>query len=177
MDAVELHPWAATVEDIERPDRLVFDLDPGPGIEWALVVEAALELRKLLEDEGHANWPKLTGGKGLHVMVPVVPRLRHDQARLYCKKLAQKLEQTAPERFTLASAPEARGGRIYIDYLRNGRRTTAIGAYSPRARQGFPVAAPGPGRRSRPGRRQTRTRCSDRRVGARRLRPGSPGIT
>jgi bifunctional non-homologous end joining protein LigD len=142
MDAVELHPWAATVEDIERPDRLVFDLDPGPGIEWAFVVETALELRKLLEDEGHANWPKLTGGKGLHVMVPVVPRLSHDQARRYCKKLAQRLERTAPERFTLASAPEQRRGRIYIDYLRNGRGTTAIGVYSPRARQGFPVAAP-----------------------------------
>jgi DNA primase len=77
MDAVELHPWAATVENIERPDRLVFDLDPGPGIDWAFVVDTALKLEELLEAEGLRSWPKLTGGKGLHVMVPVVPRLNH----------------------------------------------------------------------------------------------------
>jgi bifunctional non-homologous end joining protein LigD len=142
MDAVELHPWAATIDDIEHPDRLVFDLDPGPSVEWEFVVETAVTLRGLLEQEGHESWPKLSGGKGLHLMVPTAPRLTHDQARLYCRRMAQRLEATAPDRYTTSPAPSQRAQRIYIDYLRNGRGTTAIGAYSPRARQGFPVAAP-----------------------------------
>jgi bifunctional non-homologous end joining protein LigD len=130
------------VDDIERPDRLVFDLDPGPGISWAFVVETALQLRDLLDAEGHRSWPKLTGGKGLHLMVPVTPLLTHDQARAYCRALAERIARTAPERYTLDPAPELRNDRIYLDYLRNGRGTTAVGAYSPRARPGFPVAAP-----------------------------------
>jgi bifunctional non-homologous end joining protein LigD len=142
MDAVELHPWAATVDDIERPDRLVFDLDPGSGVEWEFVIETALELRTLLQGEGHESWPKLTGGKGLHLMVPIEPSLSHDQARLYCRRIAQRVEATAPGKYTTSSAPARRTGRIYIDYLRNGRGTTAIGTYSPRVRDGFPVAAP-----------------------------------
>jgi bifunctional non-homologous end joining protein LigD len=142
MDAVELHPWAATVADIERPDQLVFDLDPGPGVGWPFVVETALKLRAMLEAEGHRSWPKLTGGKGLHLMVPITPGLTHDQARLYCRAIAERLERTAPDKYTLVAAPEARTGRLYIDYLRNGRGSTAIGAYSPRVRAGFPVAAP-----------------------------------
>ncbi|HYZ62839.1 MAG TPA: DNA ligase D [Acetobacteraceae bacterium] len=142
MDAVELHPWAATVADIERPDRLIFDLDPGSGVAWEFVVETALKLRTMLEGEGHRSWPKLTGGTGLHLMVPVVPHFTHDEARIYCRSIAQRLQATAPEKFTLGADPALRPGRIFIDYLRNGRGTTAIGAYSPRARPGFPVAAP-----------------------------------
>src|SRR5215211_7348296 len=77
MDAVELHPWAATVDDIEHPDHLVFDLDPGPGVEWEFVIETALKLRALLQEDGYESWPKLTGGKGLHVMVPIEPSFGH----------------------------------------------------------------------------------------------------
>ena len=142
MDVVEVHPWAATVDDIEHPDLLVFDLDPGAGVAWAFVIESALRLRKLLQDEGLDSWPKTTGGKGLHLMVPIDRAISHDAARLYCKRLAQRLEATDPARYTTSSAPAKRNKRIYIDYLRNGRGTTAIGAYSPRAREGFPVAAP-----------------------------------
>jgi bifunctional non-homologous end joining protein LigD len=142
MDVVEVHPWAATVDDIEHPDLLVFDLDPGAGVAWEFVIESALRLRNLLQDESLDSWPKLTGGKGLHLMVPVDRDLSHDAARLYCKRLAQRLEATAPARYTTSSAPAKRNKRIYIDYLRNGRGTTAIGAFSPRAREGFPVAAP-----------------------------------
>jgi bifunctional non-homologous end joining protein LigD len=142
MNAVELHPWAATVDDIERPDRLVFDLDPGAGVEWEFVIETALKLRAMLEQESYRSWPKLTGGKGLHVMMPIEPKMSHDQARLYCRSIAQRLETTAPHKYTTSSAAARRTNRIYIDYLRNGRGTTAIGAYSPRAREGFPVAAP-----------------------------------
>jgi len=142
MDAVELHPWAATVDDIEHPDRLVFDLDPGEGVAWEFVTETALKLRAILEEEGLDSWPKVTGGKGLHLMAPISTGITHDTARVHCRQLAQRLEATSPERYTMSSAPAKRHGRIYIDYLRNGRGTTAVGAYSPRARAGFPIAAP-----------------------------------
>jgi bifunctional non-homologous end joining protein LigD len=142
MDAVELHPWAARVENIERPDRLIFDLDPGDQVSWDFVTETAFKLRRILEDEGYQSWPKLTGGKGLHVVAPIEPRISHDQAREYCRGIAQSLAATAPERYTTSSAPQQRVRRIYIDYLRNGRGNTAIGAYSPRVREGFPIAAP-----------------------------------
>jgi bifunctional non-homologous end joining protein LigD len=142
MDVVEVHPWAAIVDDFERPDRLVFDLDPGPGVAWEFVIETALTLRGILNDEGYESWPKVTGGKGLHLVAPIEPCFDHDDARTYCKRLAQRLEATSPEKYTTSPQPARRKGRIYIDYLRNGRGTTAIGAYSPRAREGFPIAAP-----------------------------------
>jgi bifunctional non-homologous end joining protein LigD len=142
MDVVEVHPWAATVDDIERPDHLVFDLDPGSGVAWDFVVETALMLRRSLEDEGYDSWLKLTGGKGLHLMVPIKRRITHDAARAYCKQIARRLETNAPDKYTISPEPSRRKGRIYIDYLRNGRGTTAVGAYSPRARAGTPIAVP-----------------------------------
>jgi bifunctional non-homologous end joining protein LigD len=140
LDVVEVHVWAATVDDIEHPDQ--FDLDPGAGIAWGFVVETAFKLRGLLRKEGLDSWPKVTGGKGLHVVVPIERGITHDEARLYCKDLAGRLAATDPKRYTTSSAPEQRRGKIYIDYLRNGRGNTAVAAYSPRARPGFPIAAP-----------------------------------
>jgi bifunctional non-homologous end joining protein LigD len=142
IGAVELHPWGATVDDIERPDMLVFDLDAGEGIPWTFVIETAMTLRGLLNDEGLETWPKLTGGKGVHVMVPVEPALEWDAAHAYCKDVAQQLAATNPDRYTISAALADRRGRLFVDYLRNGRGTTAIGTYSPRARPGFPIAAP-----------------------------------
>jgi bifunctional non-homologous end joining protein LigD len=142
IGAVELHPWNASIDNIEHPDRLVFDLDPGEGVAWEFVIETALTLRRMLKDEGLEPWPKLTGGKGVHLMAPLEPKIDHDKARANAKRIAQRLAATAPDRYTLASAPEKRAGRIFIDYLRNGRGTTAIGTWSPRARPGFPIAAP-----------------------------------
>jgi bifunctional non-homologous end joining protein LigD len=143
IGAVELHPWNCTVEDIEHPDVLVFDLDPGDGVEWSFVRETALRLRELLKSEGHTNaWPKLTGGKGVHLMVPIARGMTHDQAHAYCKALAERVAHTNPARYTTSAALAKRPGRLFIDYLRNGRGTTAIGTYSPRARPGFPIAAP-----------------------------------
>jgi bifunctional non-homologous end joining protein LigD len=141
IGAVESHPWNASIDDIERPDMLVFDLDPGEGIDWEFVIETALTLRWMLQSEGLEPWPKLTGGKGLHLMTLATP-IDHDQARAYAKQIAHRLAATAPNRYTLASAPGKRAGRMFIDYLRNGRGTTAVGAWSPRARAGFPIAAP-----------------------------------
>jgi bifunctional non-homologous end joining protein LigD len=142
IGVVEVHPWNATVDDIEHPDTLVFDLDPGEGVSWNFVVETAIGMRDLLIEEGLTSWPKLTGGKGLHLMVPITPDLDHDEAHRYCKELAQRFAAKDPGLYTISAALMKRPGRLFIDYLRNGRGTTAVGTYSPRARSGFPIAAP-----------------------------------
>jgi bifunctional non-homologous end joining protein LigD len=142
MGVVEIHPWNAPVDDIEHADQMVFDLDPGPGIAWSFVVDTALTLRELLEQEGFASWPKLTGGKGLHLMVPLRERMTHDASHRRSRTIAEQLARTDPERFTVSATLSSRPRRLFIDYLRNGRGTTAIGTYSPRARPGHPIAAP-----------------------------------
>jgi bifunctional non-homologous end joining protein LigD len=142
MDVVEVHPWAATVDHIEHADTLVFDLDPGDGVGWDFVIDTALRMRELLESEGFKPWPKVTGGKGLHLMAPLPRKLTHDAAHNYARRLAQRLAATDPERYVTSAALVRRRGRLFIDYLRNGRGTTAIGSYSPRVREGFPIAAP-----------------------------------
>jgi bifunctional non-homologous end joining protein LigD len=142
MDVVEVHPWAATLDDIEHADMLVFDLDPGGGVAWDFVIETATRMRGLLEDEGFNPWLKITGGKGLHVMAPLARKLTHDAAHAYARRLAQQLARTDPDRYATSASLARRPGRLFIDYLRNGRGTTAVGAYSPRARAGFPIAAP-----------------------------------
>jgi bifunctional non-homologous end joining protein LigD len=142
MGVVEIHPWGATVDDIEVPDTLVFDLDPGEGVERGLVIETALRLRELLSSEGLKPWPKVTGGKGLHVMAPVDGQVDWPAAKAYTRDLAEQVAATAPDRYTTSAALARRPGRLFIDYLRNGRGTTAVGAYSPRARPTFPIAAP-----------------------------------
>lgn len=142
MDAIELHPWNATIDDIERADRVVLDLDPGEGVEWEQVIEAALALRDILEASGLKSWAKVTGGKGIHLMAPLETKMTHDNARQLAKSLARCLADAHPHRYLLSAAPAARTGRIFIDYLRNGRGNTAVGAFSPRARLGFPIAHP-----------------------------------
>jgi bifunctional non-homologous end joining protein LigD len=142
IGAVELHPWNATVDDIEQADRIVLDIDPGEGVEWELVVETALALRALMTAEGLDSWPKLTGSKGIHVMAPLAETMTHDAARSFARRLAQNLSDLHPEKYLLSSNPAGRTGRIFLDYLRNGRGNTAAGAYSPRVRAGFPIAAP-----------------------------------
>jgi bifunctional non-homologous end joining protein LigD len=142
IGAIELHPWNSTVDDIEHPDTVVFDLDPGEGISWGFVIESALAMREILRKSGHESWPKLTGGKGIHIMVPIEPKMTHDAAHSYAGHLAQQLAATAASRYTLSATMSRRKRRLFIDFLRNGRGTTAVGTYSPRARHGFPIAAP-----------------------------------
>jgi bifunctional non-homologous end joining protein LigD len=142
IGVVEIHPWGATVEDIEHPETLVFDLDPGDGVEWGFVVETGFRLRDMLAAEGLDCWPKTTGGEGLHVMVPIERNMDWDGAHAYTRRIAEGLAATAPDHYITTATLEARPGRLFIDYLRNGRGTTAVGAYSPRARPGFPVPAP-----------------------------------
>ena len=142
MDVIEVHPWGAKVDNIERPDMLVFDLDPGEGIEWQFVLDTALRLRDVLATVELDSWPKTTGGKGLHVVVPRIPEMTWATARDYSRTVAEHFAATDPSRYTSKSGRSGRAGKVFIDYLRNGRGNTAIGAYSPRARPGFPVAAP-----------------------------------
>ena len=142
MGVIELHPWNATVDDIEHADRLVFDLDPGPGVEWPFVIDTALDLRRLLEEEGFKTWPKVTGGKGLHIMAPLTDQISHDEAHRYSRTIAERIAATDPRHYTVSASMAQRPGRLFIDYLRNGRGTKAAGAWSPRARPGFPIAAP-----------------------------------
>jgi bifunctional non-homologous end joining protein LigD len=142
IGAVELHPWNATVDDIERADRLVFDLDPGEGIEWPFVIDTAMELRRLLQVKGFRPWPKLTGGKGLHLMAPLTTSMSHDEAHALSYAIAKQLAAKDAMRYTVSASMSERKGRLFIDYLRNGRGTTAVGAFSPRVRPGFPIAHP-----------------------------------
>lgn len=141
MDVVEVHPWGATVDDIEHADLIVFDLDPGEGIAWDFVTATALALRKDLEVDGLQPWVKTTGGKGLHVMVPLEEKMAWRDVRLWTKA---KMESFAErdKRYTTSSALSHRKGRLFLDYLRNGRGNTAVGAYSPRTRPEFPVSVP-----------------------------------
>jgi bifunctional non-homologous end joining protein LigD len=141
MGAVELHPWGSTVDDIEHPDQMIFDLDPGQGVEWDFVIETALRLREFLQAEGFEPWPKTTGGKGLHLIVPLDRSRDADEVHRYSRTLAQRFATRAPRRYITSARLKDRPGNLFIDFLRNGRGTTAVGAYSPRARPGFPIAA------------------------------------
>ncbi|HEV2099404.1 MAG TPA: DNA ligase D [Stellaceae bacterium] len=142
IGVLEIHPWGSTVDNVERPDRITFDLDPDIGLPWSQVTAAAIEIRDVLGGFGLQSFAKTTGGKGLHVVVPLTPELDWDQAKSFTKAVADYVAAQNPERYTTNQSKRAREGRLYIDYLRNARGATAIGAYSTRARQGAPIAIP-----------------------------------
>jgi bifunctional non-homologous end joining protein LigD len=139
---LEFHIWGSTIADIERPDRLVFDLDPDPDLDFAQVRQAAVELASFLGELGLTSYPMLTGGKGVHVVSPLEPRAEWPEAKAFARSIAGTMAQYAPERFVDNMAKAKRKGRIFIDYLRNDRTSTAIAPYSTRAREGAPVAWP-----------------------------------
>jgi bifunctional non-homologous end joining protein LigD len=142
MNAIELHPWGSRKDLLERPDRMFFDLDPAPGVAWQRVVSAALRLRKVLELLGMRSFVKTTGGKGLHVVIPLLRRYGWDQVKEFSRAIAVSLEQDDPQEFTATASKARRKGRIFVDYLRNGRGATAVAPYSVRAREGAPVSTP-----------------------------------
>ncbi|WP_375270537.1 DNA ligase D [Sphingomonas sp.] len=142
MGTIEFHGWGSRIDALERPDRMVFDLDPDEGLDFADTKKAAEFLRDQLGEIGLASFPLLSGGKGVHVVVPLTPQAEWSAVRDFAERFARALAQAEPERFTATMSKAKRKGRIFIDYLRNGRGSTAIMPYSARARAGAPVAAP-----------------------------------
>ena len=142
MSAIELHAWGAAEADPARPDRLVFDLDPGEGVPFTEVVQAARDLRARLGTLPLESFCRTTGGKGLHVVVPLVPDAGWDAAKSFARAFAEMLAQEQPGRFVAHVKIADRRGKILIDWLRNGAGSTAIASYSPRARPGAGVATP-----------------------------------
>jgi bifunctional non-homologous end joining protein LigD len=142
LGALELHTWNSRADRVERPDRFTIDLDPDPGVAWDAIIDAALHVRDLLHELGLESFLKTTGGKGLHVVVPIDRRTSWDDVKSFSGGVASLLSRAAPELYTTEMAKAKRKGRILIDYLRNARGATAIEAYSTRARPGAPVAAP-----------------------------------
>jgi bifunctional non-homologous end joining protein LigD len=141
-DAVEFHAWGSRAEHVEQPDRIAFDLDPGEGIGFVAVREAALTMRAALAAIDLESFPLLSGGKGIHVVVPFAPEGNWDQVRGFARRLCEALAELEPERFTISLPKAQRKGRIFLDFLRNQRTATAIMPWSLRARAGAPVAAP-----------------------------------
>lgn len=142
MNVIELHPWNSTSRNISQPDRIVFDLDPGDGVPWSKVQEGAVLLRALLRELGLEAWLKTSGGKGLHVTVPIAPRHGAVVVKQFSKDVVEHIARVIPDRFVAKSGPANRIGRIFVDYLRNGQGATTVAAYSARARQGLSVSMP-----------------------------------
>jgi bifunctional non-homologous end joining protein LigD len=142
MNVIEIHTWNATTRAIEQPDRMVFDLDPGEGVGWREVVEAAQLVHGLLDALGLASFLKSSGGKGLHVVVPLTPREDWATVKDFSHAVVDHLAAHAGQRFVAKSGPKNRVGRIFVDYLRNGRGATTVAAYSVRARPGLGISLP-----------------------------------
>jgi bifunctional non-homologous end joining protein LigD len=142
MGVLEIHIWGARRPDIEKPDYIVFDLDPDEGLDWERVAEAALQVRHRLDELGLRTFLKTTGGKGLHVVAPLQRRQGWDEVKAFTKAVAEDIVARYPERYTSMLPKVRRQGKIFIDYLRNGRGATSIAAYSSRARTGAPVSTP-----------------------------------
>ena len=139
---VEIHPWGSTVADLEKPDRLIFDLDPGDDVPWSAVIEAAVDVRGRLEEFGLRSFVKTSGGKGLHVVLPIEPVTGWDDGKKFTQSIAETMAKARPERYVAIMSKSVRRGRIFIDYLRNGRGATAVCAYSTRALPTASVSTP-----------------------------------
>lgn len=142
MDVLELHTWNACFARVEQPDRIVIDLDPGDDIDWADVVSAARLVRELLEILDLESFVKTTGGRGLHVVVPLVPRDDWSTCLAFARAFALSVVRRRPDLFTERFGKAGRHDKILIDYLRNNRTNTSIAAYSTRARPAAPVSMP-----------------------------------
>lgn len=139
---LEIHPWGATLDALEKPDMVNIDLDPGPGVSWERVIAAALEVRERFEAIGLTGFVKTSGGKGLHIVAPVKPKTEWPQVKAAMKALADGMAKDSPSDYVSTISKAKREGKILIDYLRNGRGATAVAPYSPRARAGAPVSMP-----------------------------------
>jgi bifunctional non-homologous end joining protein LigD len=142
MGTIEFHGWGSRTGDVEAPDRMVFDLDPDEGLDFDDVKSAARDIRDRLADLGLTSFAMLTGGKGVHVVVPLLPGHSWEEHKDFSRRFAEALSLAQPDRFTATMSKAKRKGKIFIDWLRNQRGSTAVLPYSARAREGAPVAAP-----------------------------------
>jgi bifunctional non-homologous end joining protein LigD len=142
LGVLEVHPWGSHNQDLEHPDRLIFDLDPDESLAWTTVTAAAAEVRARLKKLGLTSFLKTTGGKGLHVVIPIEPKLSWADAKEFAYRFVLSMEKANPTLYLTKMTKSARTGRIYLDYLRNERGATAVAPYSPRARAGAAVSMP-----------------------------------
>jgi bifunctional non-homologous end joining protein LigD len=142
LNVIEFHTWNATVKSIENPDRLLFDLDPGEGVQWRHVVEGTMLAKAFLDELKLKCFLKTSGGKGLHIVVPLSPVANWDEVKDFSEAIVVHLARTVPQRFVAKSGPKNRVGKIFIDYLRNSRGATTAAAFSARARPGLGVSMP-----------------------------------
>jgi bifunctional non-homologous end joining protein LigD len=142
MGTIEFHGWGSKVEKVEYPDRLVFDLDPDVGLDFNMVKAAAVRLKALLEDLGLKSFPLLSGGKGVHVVVPLDQTRDWPTVKSFAERFSRAISEAEPKMFTANIRKVQRKDRIFLDWLRNQRGATAVMPYSARAREGAPVSAP-----------------------------------
>ena len=142
MGVIEIHPWGATIDQIHTPDRMIFDLDPDPSVPFSEVKKAAVEIRKRLQQAGLESCLKCTGGKGLHIVVPLEPISRWEDVKGWASAFAHKMVDDAPDTYVATITKSKRAGKILIDFFRNDYTATGIASYSLRARPGAPVAVP-----------------------------------
>lgn len=142
MSTIELHTWNAVTKDLERPDRFILDLDPDPALPWKSMVEATQLTLTVLDELGLKSFLKTSGGKGIHIVVPLTPKADWDAVKDFSHAIVKHIAKLLPDRFSAVSGPKNRVGRIFIDYLRNGLGATTICAYAPRTREGLPVSVP-----------------------------------
>lgn len=142
MSTVELHTWNATSDNLDKPDRFVLDLDPDPALPWKRMVEATQLTLSVLDELGLKAFLKTSGGKGIHLVVPLTRKLGWDEVKDFSHAIVSHMARLLPERFSAVSGPKNRVGRIFIDYLRNGLGATTICAYAARTREGLPVSVP-----------------------------------
>ena len=142
MSVLELHIWCCHVDEVEKPDRLVFDFDPDEDLDFGHVRAAAKDMRAMLKEIGLQSFPMVTGGKGVHVVVPLKRGHSWDEHREFAEALARVMAEREPDRFIANMSKAKRRGKIFVDYLRNQRGATAISPFSTRARKGAPVAVP-----------------------------------
>lgn len=140
--ALEIHPWGATTANWEKPDMITMDIDPGEDVSWQEVIDAALELKRRFEDAGLAAFVKTSGGKGLHVVAPLKPEAGWPALKAFAKTMADDMAKAESEKYLAVATKAKRQGRIFLDYLRNGRGNTAVAPYSTRARPGAAISAP-----------------------------------
>ncbi|TAM99954.1 MAG: ATP-dependent DNA ligase, partial [Rhizobiaceae bacterium] len=142
LGVVEVHIWGSTIEALETPDQIIFDLDPDEGLAIEDVQKATLAIRGRLEELGMPSLVKTSGGKGFHVAVPLKPKADWDRVKAFAHDFAKAMEQAEPDRYTATLSKSARKGRIFIDYLRNGRGSTTVVAYSSRGNPDGTVSMP-----------------------------------